>query len=114
MSIRRVHNITIMGNDYSYSYHNNLNNAMFSVNKNKINYRDSVGNYMTDAPCHIRINFQPFKLENMGDRIDSSDGTMIIMMSKEEIQEITQKTFYAEGQFHAIDFKTFKIIEKEQ
>ncbi len=103
-----------MGNDNSHCfYHNSKNSANFRTNNNGYSYTDPFGNVMTSYPCHIRINFEPFKLEKMGDEIRKSDGTRIIMMPKEQIQEIANKTFYADGQFHAIDFLTFTITEEK-
>ncbi|MEN2401929.1 hypothetical protein GKZ90_0019225 [Flavobacterium sp. MC2016-06] len=68
---------------------------------------------MTSSPRSISINLQHFVLQNYGDEIKKSDGTRMIMLPKEEIQEIANKTFYAEGQFHAIDFLTFEITEEK-
>ncbi|PBI82726.1 hypothetical protein BSF41_47340 [Flavobacterium sp. ACN2] len=47
------------------------------------------------------------------DEIRKSDGSLIIMMPKEQIEEIANKTFYADGQFHAIDFLTYTITEEK-
>ena len=102
-----------MGTDDNFSYHNSKNNSHFTVNNDKVSYRDSFGNYITSSPSHIRINFEHFKLEKMGDEIRTSDGTVMIMMPKEQIQEIANKTFYAEEQFPPIDFLTFEIIEEK-
>lgn len=114
MAIRIISGITIMGTVDNFSYDNSKNSSHFSVNNQEVSYRDSFGNYMTSSPCHIRINFEYFKLEKMGDEIQMSDGTVMIMMPKEQIQEIANKTFYAEEQFHAIDFLTFEIIEENK
>lgn len=103
-----------MGSDnLNCLYHNSLNSANFSTNNNGCSYTDPFGNVMTSYPCQIRINFEPFRLEKMGDEIKKSDGTRIIMLPKEQIQEIANKTFYADGQFHAIDFLTFTITEEK-
>lgn len=114
MSIRTISGITIIGrsND-NYVFQNSKNNAYFSMMNNGISYRDPFGNHMVSYPCQMRINFEPFRLEKMGDEFRGSDGTIIIMMPKEEIQEIANKTFYAEGQFHAIDFLTYTITEEK-
>lgn len=114
MSITTIHNITIMGSGTNCSYSNNLNSARFSVHDDNVFYHDPFGNYMTNSPRRISINFEVFKLQKMGDRIEKSNGTVMIMMPKEEIQQIANKTFYKEGQFHAIDFTTFIITEKEE
>lgn len=104
-----------MDGDNNCHYFNNLNSARFSVHDdNRVFYHDPFGNYMTNSSRRISINFELFKLEKIGDKIEKSDGTIMIMMPKDEIQEIANKTFYKEGQFHAIDFTTFIITEKEE
>lgn len=82
-------------------------------NDGDISYTDSFGNYMTSSPRQIRINFEHFVLKQYGDEIRRSDGMRMVMLPKMEIQEIANKTFYEEGQFHAIDFLTFIIIEEK-
>ncbi|MFZ0596616.1 MAG: hypothetical protein WAM46_06515 [Flavobacterium sp.] len=95
-------------------YRNTKNNASFMVSKDgEVSYDDTLENYMTSSPQHIRINFEPFVLKNYGDEIRKSDGTRMIMLPKKEIQEIANKTFYADGQFHAIDFLTYTITEEK-
>ncbi|UWY29898.1 hypothetical protein N4T20_08115 [Flavobacterium sp. TR2] len=113
MAIKTISGITIMGNSDNYSFHNSKNMAHFTINDGNVSYNDPFGNYMTSSPHNIRINFEPFKLEKIGDRIRKPDGTMMVMLPKEEIQEIASKTFYEEGQFHAIDFLTFIITEEK-
>lgn len=114
MAIRTISGITIMGTDGNFNYHNSKNNSHFNVNNQEVSYRDSFGNYMTSSPSHIRINFEHFELKEMGDEIRISDGTVMIMMPRKQIQEIANKTFYAEEQFHAINFLTFEIIEENK
>ncbi|PAM93666.1 hypothetical protein B4N84_15400 [Flavobacterium sp. IR1] len=93
-------------------YDNRKNNASFMVNdSDDVCYNDSVGNYMTSSPRYISINFEHFQLKNYGDAIRKSDGTRMIMMRKEDIQDIANKTFYDEGQVHVIDFLTFSVNE---
>ncbi|WP_264551003.1 hypothetical protein [Flavobacterium sp. N2038] len=114
MAIRKISGITIMGDSIeNYSFHNSKNNASFLIRKNYVSYRDPFGNYMTNSSCHIRINFEVFRLEKMGDEIRKSDGSSVIMMPKEQIQEIANKTFYTDDQLHVIDFLTYTITEKE-
>jgi|GEM_PF-1134085 len=94
-------------------YRNTRNNASITVsNHGDIGYSDSVGNYMTSCPRNIRVNFKHFTLRNYGYEIRSPDGTRMIMLPKAEIQEIANNTFYEDGQFHAVDFLTFKITEE--
>lgn len=115
MAIRTINGITIMGNDKeNCSYHNAKNGAHFSRNNKGVFYTDSVGNYMSSTPRYIRINFEPFELEKNGDEIRKSDGTRMIMMPIEQIQEIANSTFYDDGQFHVVDFLTFIINEENK
>ncbi|MFB9078765.1 hypothetical protein ACFFLS_11330 [Flavobacterium procerum] len=115
MAIRTINGITIMGNDgENCSYHNSRNGAHFSRNNKGVSYTDSVGNYMSSTPRFISINFQSFELEKYGDEIRKSDGTRMIIMPKEQIQEIANSTFYNEGQFHVVDFLTFSITEENK
>lgn len=105
--------LTLHADGSVWIYRNTINNASFMVDKDgDVNYSDPFGNCMTNSACHIRINFEAFRLEKMGDEIRKSDGSRIIMMPKEQIQEIANKTFYADGQFHAIDFLTYTITEE--
>nr|WP_294780834.1 hypothetical protein [uncultured Flavobacterium sp.] len=112
---------TVSGIDLTYHtdgsiwiYRNTKNNASFMVSKDgAVSYNDPFGNYMTSSPQQIRINFEHFALKNYGEEIRRSDGTRLIMLLKEEIQEIANKTFYAQDQFHAIDFLTFIITEEK-
>lgn len=114
MAVKTISGVTIMGDSIeNYSFHNSKNSAYFLIRKDCVNYNDPFGNYMTNSSCHIRINFEAFRLEKMGDEIRKSDGSRVIMMSKEQIQEIANKTFYVEGQFHAIDFLTYTITEEK-
>ncbi|MDY0989645.1 hypothetical protein SOM12_19590 [Flavobacterium sp. CFBP9031] len=113
MAIKTICGITIMGNIGNYSFHNSKNGAHFFLKDSNVSYSDPYGNHMTNHACHIRINFEPFRLEKMGDEIRKSDGSLIIMMPKEQIEEIANKTFYADGQFHAIDFLTYTITEEK-
>jgi len=68
---------------------------------------------MTSSPKNIRINFEHFVLKNYGDEIRKPDGTRMVMLRRIEIQELANKTFFADGQFHAIDFLTFIITEEK-
>jgi len=114
MSIRTISDIIIAGHNTRHClYFNTKNKARFSINKSGLNYTDPFGNYMTSVPTNIMINFKSFKLNTIGDEIKKTDGTSLIMMPKEQIQEIANKTFYAEGQFHAIDFLTYTITEEK-
>ncbi|MEP6806467.1 MAG: hypothetical protein ABI892_18205 [Flavobacterium sp.] len=114
MSIRTISGITIFGNSNdNYSFHNSKNSAYFSIAKDSITYSDPFGNSMSSSPCHIRINSEFFRLEKMGDKFRRHNGSMVIMMPKEQIQEIANKTFYYEGQFRAVDFLTFIITEEK-
>lgn len=106
--------LTLNSDGNVWIYRNTHNQASFTVSKDgEVFYDDPFGNYMTSAPRQIRINFEHFALNNYGDEIRRSDGTRIIMMPKKEIQEIANKTFYADEQFHAVDFLTFIITEEK-
>ncbi|WP_035690823.1 hypothetical protein [Flavobacterium sp. F52] len=113
MTVKTINGITIIGSIGNYSFYNSKNSAHFFLKDNNVSYSDPYGNHMTNHPCHIRINFEAFRLEKMGDEIRKSDGTIIIMMPKEQIEEIANKNFYADGQFHAIDFLTYTITEEK-
>lgn len=112
---REINEIDLIrkGDGTIWIYKNRKNSASFTVsNDGNIFYDDPFGNYMTSSPRSIRINYQHFTLRDNGDEIKKSDGTRMIMMPKHEIQEIANKTFYADGQFHAIDFLTYTITEE--
>ena len=97
-----------------WMYQNRKNKAHFTVSEDgNVFYQDSLGNYMASSPRRIRINFELFELQNYGDEIRKPDGTRMIMLPKAEIQDIANKTFYADGQFHAIDFLTYVITEEK-
>jgi hypothetical protein len=114
MSIKTISGITIIGNsNENYTFLNSKNSAHFSIMKDNISYSDPFGNYMSSSSCSIRINSESFRLEKMGNAFKRYDGTMVIMIPKEQIQEIANKTFYEEGQFNAIDFLTFTITEEK-
>jgi hypothetical protein len=112
--MRTINDILITGRGNPYIFYYNLeNDAHFSINKRGVIYHDPVGNKMTSSSTNIKINSRFFRLEKFGDEIKGSDGTRTIMMPKEKIQEIANKTFYADGQFHTIDFLTFTITEEK-
>lgn len=105
--------LTLHADGSVWIYRNTKNKASFMVSKDhEVFYDDPFGNYITSSPRNIRINFEHFVLNNYGDEIRRSNGTRMIMLPKKEIQEIANKTFYADGQFHAIDFLTFIITEE--
>lgn len=96
-------------------YSNTQNKASFMISKDgEVFYEDPFGNVMTSSPRQIRINFEHFVLNNYGDEIRKTDGTRIVMLPKIEIRELANKTFYASGQFHAIDFLTYILTEEKQ
>ncbi|MBF4518201.1 hypothetical protein IRZ71_17695 [Flavobacterium sp. ANB] len=106
--------LTLNPDGSAWMYRNTINKATFRVTGDgDIFYDDPFGNYMTSSPRQIRINFEHFVLRNYGDEIRRSDGVRMIMLPKKEIQEIANKTFYADDQFHAIDFVTFIITEEK-
>jgi hypothetical protein len=106
--------LTLKPDGSVWIYRNTKNKASFMVNDNgEVSYDDPFGNYMTSSPQQIRINFEHFVLKNYGDEIRRSDGTRMLMMPKKDIQEIANKTFYADDQFHVIDFLTFIITEEK-
>jgi hypothetical protein len=106
--------LTLHADGSVWIYRNTKNKACFMVSKDgDVFYDDPFGNYMTSSPRQIRVNFEHFVLNNNGDEIRKSDGTRMIMMPKKEIQEIANKTFYEDGQFHAIDFLTYTITEEK-
>lgn len=104
--------LTLHADGSVWIYRNTKNEASFMVDKDgDVCYNDPFGNYMTSSSKNIRINFQHFVLRNYGEEIRKSDGTRMVMLLKIEIQELANKTFFADGQFRAIDFLTYTITE---
>lgn len=106
--------LVLNANGGVWIYQNTKNKASFIVSKDEdFFYEDPFGNYMSSSPRNIRINLEYFALKSYGDEIRRPDGTAMIMLCKEEIQEIANKTFYEEDQFHPVDFVTFTITEEK-
>lgn len=106
--------LTLHADGSVWIYLNTKNKASFMVDKDgEVCYDDPFGNYMTSFPKNIRINFEHFVLRNYGDEIRKSDGTRMVMLPKIEIQELANKTFFADGQFRAIDFLTYILTEEK-
>jgi hypothetical protein len=107
-------NLTLHADGSIWIYRNTKNTASFMVDKDgEVCYNDSFGNYMTSSSKNIRINFEHFVLKNYGDEIRKSDGTRMIMLPKIQIQELANKTFFADGQFPSIDFLTYSLTEEK-
>lgn len=53
-----------------------------------------------------------YSLKKVSDEIRRKDGSIIILLTTKEIQEIANKTFYGDEQFCHIDFLTLTITEE--
>jgi hypothetical protein len=104
--IKTIDDITFMGNEASFTLSNSRNRAFISFIKEdeSIHFRDSVGNTMLSYPATISINFEVFKLTTIGQTINSSDGTVNAYLSKRDVQELAENSFYEEGQTRVFDF----------
>ena len=109
----RTINDTIINrlNDGNCMFINELNRAHFNLTELGVSYTDPFGNFMISSPYNIFINDRYYLFKNVGDYVTKFDGTITILLTKEEIQEIANKTFYEEGQFNAVDFLTFTVTE---
>jgi hypothetical protein len=110
--IRTINDITINRlNEDTCMFINSLNDAHFNLTNLGVSYTDPFDNFMISSPHNLFVDDRYYLFENVGDHITKLDGTMVILLTKQEIQEIANKTFYAEGQFHTIDFLNFIITE---
>ncbi|MDR7371017.1 hypothetical protein [Flavobacterium aquidurense] len=88
------------------------NNAAFCFMQNGVQYYDPFDNSMISYPSALVMDRKVYSLKKMGDEVKIKSGTAILLPIR-EIQEIANKTFYEDGQFHAIDFLTFTITEEK-
>lgn len=110
--IRTINDTTINKlNDSCCMFINSLNRAHFNLTELGVSYTDPFGNFMISFPYTLFINDRYYLFKNVGDYVTKFAGTITILLTKEEIQQIANKTFYEEGQFNAIDFLTFTVTE---
>jgi hypothetical protein len=111
--MKTIHGITIMqGEGRPQMFCNHKNQAVYIINNDEVTYKDPFGNSMSNTSCHVRINGESFELNHHGEEIRLKNGTTIILLPKEDIQDLANKTFYDEGQFKVIDFLTNTIISE--
>jgi len=112
-TIKRIGDIIIIQEATNImSFQNKKNNAYFGLYGDGIQYSDQFGNSMINHRAAILVDGKSYSLKKMRDEITRKDGSIIILLPTKEIQEIANKTFYEEGQFHAIDFLTFIITDE--
>ena len=105
-----IDGITIMERSGKpHMFCNHKNRAVYIINGYNVIYKDPFGNSMANTARHIRINGKSFELNNYGQEIRLSDGTAILLLPKEDIQHLANKTFYDDGQLKIIDFLENKI-----
>jgi hypothetical protein len=109
--IKTIDNITIIGNEKSFSLENNLNQARANYNAENgiFHFSDPFGNLIQNNSCVILINFEEFKLTKLGQTINRDNGTIIAYLSSVDVQELAEKTFYEEGQNRVYDFINHKF-----
>ncbi|MWB96126.1 hypothetical protein GON26_17325 [Flavobacterium sp. GA093] len=98
--------------DGGFILRNLRNNAFFSISENQIQYEDPFGNIILYHPM-----IPPYEVSGLRGR-DNLPGLknerIITSLPPEEILEIANRSFYADGQFHIIDFLTFTIREQDE
>lgn len=104
--IKTIDGITIMGNINSFTLNNSINQSTFRFNaqSGSASFMDSIGNTIQNHPSTISINFEVFKLTEVGQTINASNGNVIAYLSSKDVQELAQKTFYEDGQTRIYDF----------
>jgi hypothetical protein len=108
--MKAIQGIVVMEmEDKPYMFCNLKNNAVYITKGNTVTYKDPFGNSMSNTFRQIRINGKSFELNNYEEEIRLSDGTTILLLPKEDIQHLANKTFYDDGQFKIIDFLTNTI-----
>lgn len=111
--MRTISGITIMEKeDKPYMFCNHKNQAVYIINGDGVTYKDPFGNCMSNTSSHVRINGKSFELNHYGEEIRSKSGTTIMLLTKEDIQDLANKTFYADEQFKVIDFLTNTITSE--
>ncbi|MCV9929064.1 hypothetical protein OIU83_15470 [Flavobacterium sp. LS1R49] len=111
--MKTIHGITIIGlPEKPHMFCNHENRAVYIINGNDVTYKDPFGNFMSNMPRYIQINGKSFELNTIGEEIRLQDGTTMVLLPKEEIRHLANKTFYDDGQFKVIDFLTNTITEE--
>ncbi|MDQ6471651.1 hypothetical protein RB619_13425 [Flavobacterium sp. LHD-80] len=94
------------------NFFNKKNDAYFGLYGDGIQYTDPFGNTMLNHRTAISVDGKSYSLKKVCDEIRRKDGSIIILLTTKEIQEIANKTFYEEEQVRPVDFLTFTIIEE--
>ncbi|PXY46648.1 hypothetical protein [Flavobacterium hydrophilum] len=109
--MKAIHGITIMEiEDNPYMFCNLKNNAVYIIKDNNVTYKDPFGNSMSNTFRQIRINGKSFELNSYREEVRLQDGKTIILLPKEDIQYLANKTFFNDEQSKIIDFLTNTII----
>jgi hypothetical protein len=59
---------------------------------------------MLSYPATITINLKAFKMNTIGQVLNSIDGTIFAYLSTSDVQELAENSFYEEGQTRVFDF----------
>lgn len=104
--IKTIDDITIIGVNRTFMLNNAKNKSYFRFNAESGNasFRDSIGNTIQNHPSTISINFEIFKLTEVGQTINRSNGNVIAYLSSKDVQELAEKNFYEDGQTRIYDF----------
>jgi hypothetical protein len=104
--VKTIDGITIIGNVNFFTLNNSKNQSTFNFNakSGSASFRDSIGNTIQNHPATISINFEVFKLTEVGQTINRSNGKVIAYLSSKDVQELAEKNFYEDGQTRIYDF----------
>ncbi|WP_431241973.1 hypothetical protein ACQ9BO_18755 [Flavobacterium sp. P21] len=91
---------------------NKKNDAYFGVYGDGILYIDPFGNSVINHRTAISVDGRSYSLKKKCDEIRRKDGSIIILLTTKEIQEIADRTFYEDNQVRPVDFLNFIIIEE--
>jgi Tfp pilus assembly protein FimT len=110
--VKTTSEITIIDNEVTLMLHNKKNKGLYTRNKeqNRISFNDSNGNKAFNYSVTISVNFKVFELTKIGETINFKDGTIIAYLSRKDLQELAEKTFYEDGQTRIYDFVNHKFI----
>ncbi len=108
---KTIDDITISGINDNYSLTNAKNNSHIYINlkNDTISYCDPFGNNMLNHSCTMRLNFEVFKITELGQIINRDNGTVIAYLSGEDVKELAERTFYEYEQTRVFDFINFRF-----
>jgi hypothetical protein len=69
-----------------------------------VTFRDSFGNYVQNHFATLKFLDKDYHLTKEGHNVRLSDGTIFVLLSRQDILEIAQNAFYTEGQTRIYDF----------